>query len=130
LGAIEPIFWKNFCAAVDRPDWIARRNEPLPQTALIAEVAALFAVRTRADWDARLGGADCCYHPVLAYAEVAAYPHVAARGLVRPVAAESGIPAHVETAFPAFVDGLVPGKRDPFKEIPVTEAMAAWNASV
>lgn len=130
LGAIEPIFWKNFCAAVGRSDWIARQNEPLPQTALIAEVTALFAARTRADWDARLGGADCCYHPVLAYAEVAAYPHVAARGLVRPVVAASGIPAHVETAFPAFVDGLAPGKRDPFKEILVTESLAAWGVSV
>ncbi len=130
LGAIEPIFWRNFCAAVGHPEWIARQNEPLPQAALIAEVAALFLAGTRAEWDARLATVDCCYHPVLDYAEVAASPQVAARGLVRPVAAASGIPAHMETAFPAFVDGAAPPRRDPFQEIPVTAALAAWNAAV
>ncbi len=130
LGAIEPVFWKNFCTAVGRTEWIARQTEPLPQSALIAEVASLFAGATRAEWDARLGAVDCCYHPVLDYAEVPASAHVAARGLLRPIAAMPGIPAHVQTAFPAFVDGAAPPERDPFQEIPVTAALAAWAAPV
>ena len=127
LGAIEPIFWRNFCAAVGRADWIARQTESLPQTALIANVAALFAAATRDQWDARLANVDCCYHPVLDYSEVAVSPHVAARGLVRSVPAASGAPAHVEIAFAALVDGHARPRRDPFKEVPVAAALAAWN---
>ena len=54
LGALEPRFWANFCAAVGRPDWIARQTEPRPQTGLIAELSDLFAMRSRADWIATL----------------------------------------------------------------------------
>ena len=39
LGALEAHFWANFCAAMERPDWTGRQFDPLPQTALIAEVA-------------------------------------------------------------------------------------------
>ncbi len=44
LSPIEPKFWTNFCNAVGRPAWIARQHEPVPQTALIADVAALIAL--------------------------------------------------------------------------------------
>ena len=54
LSPLEPKFWDNFCNAVGRPEWIPRRYEPLPQTALIAEVAGLFASRSLAEWDAIL----------------------------------------------------------------------------
>ena len=49
LGAIEPAFWRNFCEAVGRPEWVPRHADPLPQTALIAEVAALVATGSRAE---------------------------------------------------------------------------------
>ena len=65
---IEPSgasIWDNFCNAVGRPEWIPRRYEPMPQTALIAEVAGLFASRSQAEWDAILVPADCCYQAVL-----------------------------------------------------------------
>lgn len=120
LGAIEPPFWKNFCAAVGRDNWIARQNEPLPQTALIADVAALFAARTRAEWDATLGTVDCCYGPVLGYAEVAADPQVAVRGLVR---AGDGA---VQVAFPALVDGRPPEPRAPYRDVTAEQALKAW----
>ena len=32
LGAVEPKFWRAFCDAAGRPDWIARQQEPLPQS--------------------------------------------------------------------------------------------------
>ncbi|MBM3566239.1 MAG: CoA transferase, partial [Alphaproteobacteria bacterium] len=94
LGAIEPVFWRNFCRAVGRADWIGRQAESLPQTALTAEVAALVATATGDEWTKRLENADCCYHPVLDYAEVASAPHVAARGLVRRARAAGSSPAH------------------------------------
>ncbi len=118
LGAIENAFWRNFCEAAARPDWIARHADPLPQSALIAEVAELFAGASRAEWDRRLGNLDCCYQPVLDYGEVSAHPHVAARGLVRGA----------ETAFAAIVDGSPPPARAPFREVTAGEALAAWKA--
>ncbi len=42
LSAVEPKFWASFCTAMKRPEWIARHHEPLPQQALIADVAAVF----------------------------------------------------------------------------------------
>jgi crotonobetainyl-CoA:carnitine CoA-transferase CaiB-like acyl-CoA transferase len=74
LGAIEKPFWRNFCDAVGKPGWIARHADPLPQTALIAEVAALVATESRAEWDRRLGRVDCCYQAVLDYGEIADHP--------------------------------------------------------
>ena len=131
LGAIEPAFWRNFCQAVGRPEWIPRHADPLPQTALIAEVAALVAKGDRAEWDDRLGRVDCCYQAVLDYGEVAEHPHVAARGLVRRVPADAaGVPAHVEAAFAAIVDGATPSARAPFRDVTAEEALAAWGGTV
>lgn len=132
LGAIEPDFWRNFCEAVGRPEWIPRQANPLPQSALIAEVAALFETGTRAEWDGRLGRVDCCYQAVLDYGEVAGHPHVAARGLIRPAPADavSGAPSHVEAAFAAFVDGEAPPTRAPFRDVTAEEALAAWGGTV
>lgn len=88
LGAIEPKFWANFCTAVERTDWIARQTETLPQRALIEEVAALFAARGAAQWEALLGPVDCCFAIVLEAHEVAGHPQIAARGQ----AARPGLP--------------------------------------
>ena len=41
LGAIEPKFWRAFCLAAGRPDWVERQFESAPQQRLIAEVADL-----------------------------------------------------------------------------------------
>jgi crotonobetainyl-CoA:carnitine CoA-transferase CaiB-like acyl-CoA transferase len=96
----------------------------LPQTALIGDVAALFATRTRADWDATLSQVDCCYHPVLAYDEVAENPHVAARGFVRR---EESAPSYTEVMFPAIVDDAPPPPRRPMREVSLEEALTAWS---
>ena len=42
----------------------------------------MFASRTRDEWAAVFAGTDACVSPVLAFGEVAAHPHVAARGTV------------------------------------------------
>ena len=60
LGALEAHFWANFCDAVERPEWTGRQPEPLPQTALIAEVAEMFAARPLDHWEALLTDVDCC----------------------------------------------------------------------
>lgn len=82
LGALEPKFWANFCAAVQRPDWLAAYQDGARQPALIAEVAALFATRTAAEWETLLSGADCCFSRVYLPAEVDHHPQFRARGML------------------------------------------------
>lgn len=111
LGALEPPFWRAFCKTVGRPAWIERQHEPFPQTDLIAEVAALFASADLAHWQRVLDGVDCCFQPVLSFDEVAAHPHVRARGLVR-----AG-DALTEVLAPVLVDGAPPRHRAPVREL-------------
>jgi alpha-methylacyl-CoA racemase len=122
LSPLEPKFWDNFCRAVGRAEWIERRYEPLPQTALIKDVAALFASRPLADWDAILGRADCCYQAVLELAEVPEHPQVRARGMIE----RQG--RFTDVLFPAFVDGAPPSPRTPPEEVPVDVVLARWQA--
>ena len=50
--------------------------------ALRERFAAVFATRTRDEWAAAFEGTDACVTPVLAFGEVAAHPHLAARGTI------------------------------------------------
>jgi len=117
LGAIEPKFWRAFCLAAERPDWIARQAEPLPQHALAAEVQARIATWPRDECVARFGAADCCLSPVLDLGEAVASPHHQARRLVRRAADGA-----LQTLFPAWVDGLPPAPRPALREAaPIAE---------
>lgn len=123
LSPIEPKFWANFCHAVGRPEWIGRQHEPLPQRALIAEVAAMFAAEPLSHWEALLPAADCCYQAVLTSAEVLAHPHIAARGLVHR------LDRFVEVRLPIIVDGEVPPARAAVREEDGAAARARWRAA-
>jgi crotonobetainyl-CoA:carnitine CoA-transferase CaiB-like acyl-CoA transferase len=127
LAAIETKFWQNFCAAVGRAagcdgNWPGRQDEALPQTALIAEVAALFATRDAASWEALLGPVDCCFAVVAAPDEVPHHPQIAARELVTQ-------PDHATVAvgFPAHVDGRPPPPRPAVRLAAATEVLARWS---
>lgn len=108
LGALEPKFWANFCAAVERPDWVARQFSLGSEgEALKAEVQALFAQQPLAHWQARLEPADCCFSPVLRLDEALQHPQVQARGMVRHVVHPSaGTTRQFE---PPFRFGAEPG---------------------
>ena len=77
IGALEPKFWERCCKALGRPGWAGRGFD----AALTPEVDALFAGRTRDEWDALLRPADCCSEPVLTAEELAAHPLLTAREL-------------------------------------------------
>lgn len=126
LGAIETVFWENFCNAVDRADLIERQSEALPQTALIEDVAAIFRTRTRAEWDDLLGKIDCCYHPVLDIGEVEAHPQNAARGLVK---VQPGLETEnaMSVLLPFWINDAPPQPRKPMSEVYAGDIVAEWS---
>lgn len=81
LGALEPKFWQAFCRGVDREDLIERQFEA-PGSDAHAEVQAIFAARTRADWEAFAAECDCCLEPVLDLDEALESELVRAREMV------------------------------------------------
>ncbi len=84
LGAIETVFWDNFCRALDKPEWIERQYEPMPQEDLITAVAEHIASRPAKHWDDLLDGIDCCYAPLLAPGQLAENPQFQARSACTP----------------------------------------------
>lgn len=123
LGNLEEKFWANFCAAVGRPDLIARQWEPFPQDSLIAEVAALFASMPLAQWEARLSEIDHCFEPIRELGELDAHPQIAARRLVQRT---GGPEPRVEILYPAWVDGEPPRPRAPVRLVQADVVLAIW----
>jgi alpha-methylacyl-CoA racemase len=121
LAAIEEKFWRNFCVAVGRPDLIARQWEDMPQLRLIADVAAVFAAKDAASWEASLGEVDCCFGLVVEPRDVPAHPQIAARRMIVSVAGT------VEALYPAHVDGRAPSPRPAVAIAPAAEVMARWD---
>ncbi len=81
LAAAEPRTWAAFCAAVDRPDLAdALMNPPGGQAALAEELAAVFATKPAADWEAQLADAGAAVGPVRSIEDLLDDPHLAARG--------------------------------------------------
>ncbi len=79
LGALEPKFWGNFCAAVQRPDLLESQFAGPPATAQVAEI---FAGRSQAQWVELMAGHDCCCEPVLDLSQAAHGPLAQARGML------------------------------------------------
>ncbi|MEB3103775.1 CaiB/BaiF CoA transferase family protein [Ferviditalea candida] len=78
LGAIEPKFWRNFCQAANRPDWIAAQTFPATSdNPVYREIVSLFRSRTLEEWG-RFGlEADCCLTPILEAGEIDKPPYSA-----------------------------------------------------
>jgi crotonobetainyl-CoA:carnitine CoA-transferase CaiB-like acyl-CoA transferase len=91
LGALEPKFFAAWCAGVGRPELAERQFEPVGSP-VHAEVEAIFATRTRAEWAAFNAEHDCCLEPVLGLDEALDSELVRARemvvGLEQPGVAE------------------------------------------
>ena len=81
LSALENKFWKNFCIAVNKPKWINRHNDELPQLKLKSEMADYFKATTKSQLDQLLADVDCCYEPIPAINLIDDDPHVHLRGI-------------------------------------------------
>jgi alpha-methylacyl-CoA racemase len=87
VGAIEPQFYaelmrllglgdEDLSTQMDRTTWPAMKER----------FAAIFASKTRAEWEEIFAGSDACVAPVLSAAEAPAHPHNVARGTFTEVA--------------------------------------------
>jgi crotonobetainyl-CoA:carnitine CoA-transferase CaiB-like acyl-CoA transferase len=81
LAALEPRFWAAWCHGVGRED-LVEHAFAAPGSAAHAQIEAVFAARTRAEWERFAGEVECCLEPVLDVSEALASEHVAARGMV------------------------------------------------
>jgi alpha-methylacyl-CoA racemase len=97
LAALEPHFWRRFCAAAGREDLIARQYETAPEAG--RQVAELIRGRTLAGWMELARREDVPAEPVLAAAEARVHPQVAARALL-----DSGAEGLPRLAFPSRFD--------------------------
>ena len=84
LAGNEPKFCENLLRALGRNDLLdVAKGEPGPaQAPLIAFFAALFATKTRADWEAFLTPLDLCWAPVRTLKDAFGDDNAAARGLL------------------------------------------------
>lgn len=81
LASLEPKFWMSFCAGVGIEAALEGLLPGPHQVELTAKVAAIFATKTRAEWQAFAAERDCCLEPVLDPSEIAADSHLASRGV-------------------------------------------------
>ncbi len=88
LGALEAWFWDRLVSALGRDDLAGLQYATGDEGARAkAELATIFAAKTRGEWERFFEGKDVCFSPVLALSEALSHPNAAARGMV--VAVES-----------------------------------------
>jgi crotonobetainyl-CoA:carnitine CoA-transferase CaiB-like acyl-CoA transferase len=97
LGALEPVFWCNFCNALEQSVWIDRQYEQYPQIDLINEVRAVIASEPLQYWTHLLAEIDCCFEPAPLAEEL--YQH---RQTV-----ERNIASKEQIKFPGKINGKV-----------------------
>jgi len=110
LGALEPKFWQAWCRGVGREDLIGSQFEP-PGSQAHAQVAAIFAERTREQWEEFARRHDCCLEPVLELDEALASELVAAREMVVELP-QPGVAAPVRQLGLPVKLGRTPGRHD------------------
>lgn len=82
VAPLEEKFWHRFCDTIGRAEWKPLHGVRGPAAAALrAELAALFATRTQAQWSALFADADCCVTPVLDVSEALLHPQFAERGM-------------------------------------------------
>lgn len=88
LGSLEAWFWKGLVSALGRDDLAGLQYATGEEGERVKkDLAAIFAGRTRREWERFFDGKDVCFSPVLGLSEALSHPNAAARGMV--VAVES-----------------------------------------
>ncbi|MFD0276281.1 CaiB/BaiF CoA transferase family protein [Kitasatospora sp. NPDC127111] len=79
VGALEPRFYAEFARLLELGPEAPGQWEVARWPELRALIAARFATRTRAEWEAVFAGSDACVEPVLTMREAAGHEHLVAR---------------------------------------------------
>lgn len=74
LAALELKFWRNFCLAVTKLEWVDRHGDEFPQQKLQIEVSVLFQSQDQRYWNELLKDIDCCYEPIPDVEDVISHP--------------------------------------------------------
>ena len=84
IAALEPKFWETFCEAVGREDLVDSHmtDDPAELAAVREELEAIFAEKTREEWEDHLGDVEAMVAPVRTPAEAYESDHAAARDLI------------------------------------------------
>lgn len=92
VGSLEPKFWRGFCEAIGRPDLFAQglQIDWAVQQVVKAEVQAVIARKTLAEWTAIFAPLDVCVEPVLTIPEALAHSQIQARHMVVDVPKPDG----------------------------------------
>lgn len=101
LAALEPHFWRRFCAAAGRKDLAGKQYSASRR--VHRKVEALIRSRTRAEWLELLAREDIPAEMVLSAAEAREHPQTRARGVLL-----DGPDALPRLGFPARLDGERP----------------------
>lgn len=92
--SVAPIEARFYAQLLDKlgidPASLPDQNDMSGWPTIKARFAEVFRTRTRDEWDTILEGTDCCYAPVLSFAEAETHPHNVARGAFVPI--EGSIP--------------------------------------
>lgn len=84
MGAVELKFWKNFCLALGKEEWVEAHLSPSADSnPVFNQVEEMFKGRTLAEWTKFSQQVDCCMVPVLEADEIPASQYANERGLVQ-----------------------------------------------
>ncbi|MCX4684800.1 CoA transferase [Kitasatospora purpeofusca] len=79
VGALEPQFYAEFARLLELGPDAPGQWDTARWPELRARIAARFATRTRAAWEAVFAGSDACVEPVLTMRQAHAHEHLASR---------------------------------------------------
>jgi alpha-methylacyl-CoA racemase len=123
VGPLEPQFYAAFLAGLDLdPADLPHQYDRVGWPVLRERFTAVFATRTRDEWAALFDGTDACVTPVLAFGEVAAHPHVAARSTI---VEHGGVPQAAPAPRFSRTAPEVPGEAGGPE--PVEQVLADWG---
>lgn len=109
---MEPRYWARFCEAIGRPEFIERQFDAASHPAMRAELDALFATRSRADWLAVFERADTQAMPILSPAEALRDANAEARGMHVTLPVDgAGMVEQIGTPF--RIAGIAPAAHTP-----------------
>ncbi len=93
LGALEPVFWQNFCRFAGKGEWAEKQFNLEEQAALIEEVNEFFRQKSRDEWVKLILNEDFCCEPVLDISEASEHPHLEKRNFFIEVSRPDGTSA-------------------------------------